>query len=524
MSFRFKIASEPHELEQIHALNYRTFVDELPQHPANAERRLVDRFHEENVYVVSLKDETVVGMLALRVARPFSLDSKLPNLDDYLPPGRKPCEVRLLAIDHAHRTGPVLPGLLSVLWEFARARDFDCAVISATTRQLKLYGHLGFTPFGPLVGTAEAPFQPMIATLEAFREHAGEVRSLLPAMRSEVVNLLPGPVAIHPDVIAAFEGLPRSHRSEEFLAEMKSVREGLCMMTGAGDVQVLLGSGTLANDLIAAQLSLLGGRGVVVSNGEFGERLADHAARMGLAYEQVRFEWGEAISAERVRTALEDATWMWTTACETSTGVINDVAALGALCAKRGVRVCLDAVSAIGAVPLDLSNVFLASGASGKALGAYPGLSMVFHDHDVVPDRALPRYLDLGLHYSEQSVPFTHSSNLVAALRVALGRVPWNERIASRARLGSWLRGRLRRAGLTLIGEPASPAPHVVTIALPPHILATDVARALRQSGFIVAHASGYLVRRNWIQICTMGEVTRDELAVCVRELGRLAN
>lgn len=524
MSLRFKIASEPHELEQIHALNYRTFVDELPQHPANAERRLVDRFHEENVYVISLKDETVVGMLALRRARPFSLDSKLPNLDDYLPAGRKPCEIRLLAIDHEHRTGPVLPGLLSVLWEFARARDFDCAVISATTRQLKLYGHLGFTPFGPLVGTAEAPFQPMIATLEAFRERAGGVRSLLPAMRGEIVNLLPGPVAIHRDVVAAFEGAPRSHRSEEFLAEMKSAREGLCALTGARDVQVLLGSGTLANDVIAAQLSLLPGRGVVVSNGEFGERLADHAARMGLVHEHIRFAWGEPISTERVRPELEGATWMWTTACETSTGVMNDVNAFGALCAEHGVKLCLDAVSTIGAVPLDLSRVFLASGASGKALAAYPGFAMVFHDHEVAPVPALPRYLDLGLYSSERSVPFTHSSNLLAALRVALERVTRSERFADRARLGVWFRGQLRRAGLTLIGETAMPAPHVVTLALPARLVAADVALAMRDSGFLVAHASGYLIQRNWIQLCTMGEVGRDELAVCVRELRRIAS
>ena len=523
MSFRFKIASEPQELEQIHALNYRTFVDELPQHPANAERRLVDRFHQENVYVISLKDETVVGMLALRPHRPFSLDAKLPNLDDYLPEGRKPCEVRLLAIDDAYRKGPVLPGLLSMVWEIARARDFDCAVISATTRQLKLYGHLGFTPFGPLVGTAEAPFQPMIATLETFRDHAGDTRSLLPAMRGEVVNLLPGPVALHRDVVTAFEGVPRSHRSGEFLSQMTSVREGLCTLTRARDVQVLLGSGTLANDVIAAQLSLLDGRGVVVSNGEFGERLADHAARMRLVHEHIRFGWGESVEMARVRPALAGATWLWATACETSTGVINDVAALGALCVDHGVKFCLDAVSALGAVPLDLSNVFLASGASGKALGAYPGLSMVFHDHELTAVRTLPRYLDLSLYAAEQSVPFTHSSNLVAALRVALERVTWSERFADGVRLGTWLRGQLRHAGMTLVGEHALPAPHVVTIALPPDVLAADVARELRQCGFLVAHASGYLVARNWIQLCTMGEVNRDELAVCVRELRRLA-
>lgn len=38
--------------DAIHALNYRTSVEEIPQHQPNANRQLVDRFHDDNVYVV----------------------------------------------------------------------------------------------------------------------------------------------------------------------------------------------------------------------------------------------------------------------------------------------------------------------------------------------------------------------------------------------------------------------------------------------------------------------------------------
>ncbi|HQL20535.1 MAG TPA: hypothetical protein PLY49_02145, partial [Opitutaceae bacterium] len=94
-----KIASEDAEFEQIHRLNYRTFVEEIPQHAPNADGRLVDRFHAENTYVIALQGERLIGMLALRAQRPFSLDSKVPNLDQYLPAGRIPVEVRLLAVE-----------------------------------------------------------------------------------------------------------------------------------------------------------------------------------------------------------------------------------------------------------------------------------------------------------------------------------------------------------------------------------------------------------------------------------------
>jgi aspartate aminotransferase-like enzyme len=238
---------------------------------------------------------------------------------------------------------------------------------------------------------------------------------------------------------------------------------------------------------------------VVLSNGEFGERLADHASRFGLQFEHLRAGWGEPLP--RVD---RDADWIWFVACETSTGTLNEVV-------HPTAKLCVDAVSAIGAVPLDFSKVWLATGASGKALGSYAGLSFVFHDHDVAADEALPRYLDLGL-YAADDVPFTHSSNLVRALRVAVERVDWPRRYAELASTGAWLRARVDNA---IPGN----APHVVTIAVDD---SDAVAAALEKRGFAVAHASGYLRERNWIQIATMGEVTRVQLAALLREMARL--
>ena len=88
---QFKVATEEWEFEQVHQLNYRTFVEEIPQHQASSTPRLVDKFHGENTYLVCLCGNQVVGMIAARGRRPFSLDQKLPDLDSYLPPGRRAC-------------------------------------------------------------------------------------------------------------------------------------------------------------------------------------------------------------------------------------------------------------------------------------------------------------------------------------------------------------------------------------------------------------------------------------------------
>ena len=214
----FKTAAEDWEFEQIHRLNYRTFVEEIPQHQASPTHRLVDKFHAQNTYLICLTEQKLAGMLAVRGDRPFSLDQKLPDLDQHLPAGRRICEIRLLAIEkrfRGARGGQALAGILALLWQHGVERGYDLAIISGTTRQMKLYQHLGFVPFGPLVGRGEAQFQPMYVTLETFEVKAREFLRSAPArsFQPSAVNFLPGPVAVRREVRRAFEQAPESHRA-----------------------------------------------------------------------------------------------------------------------------------------------------------------------------------------------------------------------------------------------------------------------------------------------------------------------
>lgn len=507
----FKIATESWELEAIHRLNHRTFAEEIPQHSASESGRLVDRFHAENTYFIGLDGELLVGMVALRGVRPFSLDAKLADLDAHLPAGRRICEIRLLAVEREYRHGQVFRGLVQLLARHGKAQGYDLAIISGTTRQAKLYRHFGFVPFGPLVGEGEARFQPMYLTLEQFVD--GVERSLEPL---KMASFLPGPVALRREVREAFARQPVSHRFAAFRDELATVVERLRALTGARHMQLLLGSGTVANDAVAGQLSLLGERGLILVNGEFGSRLVDHATRWRLAFDTLEVAWGEGFDFDTIDRRLVTEPrprWLWAVHCETSTAVLNDLDRLGSRCAGHGVKLCLDAISSLGTVPVDLAGVHLASGVGGKGLGSFPGISMVFHDHEIAPaPAALPRYLDLGFYAAEGGVPFTHSSNLLAALAAALARSGWSEHFDELRETSTWLRHRLRGAGFRLVGSDAQVSPAVITVDLPAEIDSTRLGEDLRRVGFLLSFASGYLVARNWIQICLMGEVDRGDL------------
>src|ERR1041385_2778600 len=108
----FKFASEDWEFEAIHRLNYKTFAEEIPQHEKSPTGRLVDKFHAEDTYLICLRARKLLGMMAVRATRPVSLDQNLANLDSYLPPGRKICEIRLLAVEKKFRGAQVLQGIL----------------------------------------------------------------------------------------------------------------------------------------------------------------------------------------------------------------------------------------------------------------------------------------------------------------------------------------------------------------------------------------------------------------------------
>ena len=524
----FKFATEDWEFEQIHRLNYKTFVEEIPQHHASPAQRLVDKFHAENTYLICSCGRKLAGMLAVRGDRPFSLDHKLEQLDSFLPLGRRICEIRLLAIEKKFRGAQVLQGILALLWQHGIEKGYDLAIISGTTRQFKLYQHLGFVPFGPVVGNGEAQFQPMYITLETFETTAREFLRSSPsrAFQPSAVNFLPGPVTVRREVRRAFEQAPESHRAEAFTRDFQATKQLLCELVCARKVELLLGSGTLANDVVASQLSLEARPGLVLSNGEFGERLLDHARRFGLKFEAMVAPWGQPIELAAVRQRFERAPapgWLWCVHCETSTGLLTDLERLKALCAEFQVKLCLDCVSTIGTMAVDLGGVWLASCASGKGLRSYPGVSMVFYHHEIASaEQHLPRYLDLGHYAAQQGVPFTFSSNLLHALTAAIKRVPWEKRFADIVELSSWLRTKLRESGFDLLGEDANTSPAVVTIALPEALNSVKIGDLIQESGYLLSYNSEYLRRRNWIQICLLGECAKEKLVSLLNALNRV--
>ncbi|MDQ0175640.1 GNAT family N-acetyltransferase [Bacillus chungangensis] len=520
MSFVFKIAREPAEFEQINILNYKTFAEEIPQHEENDQQRLVDKFHTENTYIICKKDNQVIGMIAVRGKRPFSLDGKIGSVEKHLPISpQKMCEIRLLAVDPAHRNGRVFLGLAQGLIRYCLKEGYDTALISGTTIQEKLYKQMGFTPFAYLTGEQGAYFQPMYLTKQTFE------MSLAGRIRHDHINFLPGPLMIAEEVSEALNATPISHRSTAYRSLLTSVQNKLKKLTNANHVQLFHGTGTLANDVVAGQLLLLKGKGLILVNGEFGQRLVDHATRFGLDFECLQVEWGQPFQATEVARVLNSSNyrWMWAVHSETSTGILNDLHMLKELSTRFHLQLALDCISSLGTVALDLQGISYASGVSGKGLAGYTGISFVFHDQKAEPTLALPRYLDLGTYQMLESLPYSQSSNLVQALETALRRFREPEQVYKRIyHTYCKIREKLESAGVEILTPMEHATPAIMTVALKKDISSQQIGDDMYLNGYLLHYESSYLCSHNWIQIACMSELTDKQIEKMAILFGKL--
>jgi aspartate aminotransferase-like enzyme len=509
MNYTIKMARTKEELEGIFQLNYDTFVEEIPQHNENKEKKLIDKFHDENDYVICKLDDEVIGMMALRDIRPFSLDVKLGKIEDHLEVAfLKPCEIRLLSVKHKFRNGRVFASITGALIRYCLYKGYDIAFISGTTRQSKLYRHLGFESFAHLVGRDNALFQPMYLTKEMFFKKEN-LKSL-----SNIHSFLPGPVKIDEKMQSIFLSQPAWHRSEEHKLVTQSVFSKLKRLTNAKNVAVFTGSGTLANDAVAAHLATLGTRGVILANGEFGERIIDHANRFQLSYDKLTYDWGNPYHIEDIKELLarNQYDWLWFVHCETSTGMINDFDSIMNLCHQYSLKICMDAISSIGAVPVNLENVYLASGVSGKAIGAITGLSFVLFNELVEGSSSLvPRYLDISYYQKCDGIPFSQNSYLYNAINLALDKLFDPMFFEKRNASFSYVFDSLKDQGYSFVVDKNLSSPCIITLAFPQEIKAMEIGLDLFLNGFQVHFRNHYLNKNNWLQIALMNVNESDE-------------
>jgi aspartate aminotransferase-like enzyme len=318
----------------------------------------------------------------------------------------------------------------------------------------------------------------------------------------------PGPTPVPPEVLAATAEPMLHHRGPDFrvvyertLGRLKEV------FRTENDVLLFAASGTGTMESALVNLCSPGDRVCVVTAGAFGDRWASIAGALGCEVDRLAYEWGESPSPDDLasRLAEREARVVLTTHSETSTGVVSDVRGLAAAAAEGGAVSVVDAVSSLGAVPLETDEwgVDVVVSGSQKALMSPPGLALVSVSQRAWDARGtLPRfYFDWERTRKAQQVfdaAFTPAVSLVKGLDVALGLLldggGLDAAFERHVRLGRACREGIKAMGLELFSPDDDSAAVVTAVHTPEGVDAGALLLLLRdRHGVTLAPGQGPL-------------------------------
>ena len=340
----------------------------------------------------------------------------------------------------------------------------------------------------------------------------------------------PGPSNPYPEATSAFTRPMLGHLDPEFLALLDETMERLRVVFGTENRLTFPVSGTGSAGMEACFVNLLepGDTAIIGVNGVFGERMCEVARRCGAEIVRVDAAWGQALEPELLLAAQRahpHARLLAVVHAETSTGVENEIAPLGALQASDTLLV-VDAVTSLAGIPLEVDRWGIDACYSGtqKCLGVAPGLAPLTlseRAHARVRSRSTPPqswYLDLGLieRYVEGAQRAYHHTAPIAmimSLHAALGAIldegletVW----ARHRRVGARLQHELPRLGFRLLADEFHRLPQLTSAELPDGVDdATLRKELLVTSGIEVGGGLGEFAGRAW-RIGLMGHSARD--------------
>lgn len=356
--------------------------------------------------------------------------------------------------------------------------------------------------------------------------------------------MIPGPIEVEPEVLAALAAKPESHVSPAFIERFGRCLERLREVFRAPEGQpfVVAGSGTLAMELAAVNLIEPGDAVLVVNSGYFSDRYVRLLERCGAQVTQVRAPVGHAPALDEVAAALDRQPFklLVATHVDTSTGVRVPAQELARLARERDVLSLFDGVCATAGERFEQgawgADVYLT--ASQKAVGVPPGLALVMVGPRALAVRQARRaplpslycdwleWLPIMQAYEARRPAYfaTPPVNLIAALAVSLEKLLGEgmEAVWARhARMAGAFRAAWQALGLRLVPESAEVAANTLSAIYYPDGVDGSLVGRIRDEGVIVAGGLHPEIRERYFRVGHMGAVRPNDVLATVGAVER---
>ncbi|ENO3939402.1 2-aminoethylphosphonate--pyruvate transaminase [Aeromonas veronii] len=268
---------------------------------------------------------------------------------------------------------------------------------------------------------------------------------------------------------------------------------------------------------------------LIINNGAYGARMGEMARCLGLRHHEL--DCGETTrpepaAIEAMLARHPEITHLAMVHCETTTGMLNPLEEVAALCQRRGIRLIVDAMSSFGGIPIDMGRLgieFLISSAN-KCIQGVPGFGFVIARRAALAACAgRARSVSLDLHAQWQTMEqqggkwrFTSPTHTVLAFAQALRELDEEGGIAARHQRYSENQ-RTLVAGMAALGfAPLLPeqwqSPIITAFYSPAHpdYRFADFYQRLKAQGFVIY--PGKVSQADCFRIGNIGDVTPERV------------
>ncbi|MGB2764034.1 MAG: alanine--glyoxylate aminotransferase family protein [Candidatus Aminicenantaceae bacterium] len=202
-------------------------------------------------------------------------------------------------------------------------------------------------------------------------------------MLREKLLMIPGPSPVHPRIINSLSLPTVSHVSSEFVEELQKALANLkkIVFCEKGEPFIVAGAGTLAMEMALLNTIKKGERFLVLSQGFFGQRMAQIAQSFNLDCDLIESEWGRAVLPEELDKKITEKKYkaVVSTHVDTCTGACAHVKEYAEVLKDQDILYIIDGVCATGGIEerMDEWGVDVILTASQKCFGAPPGLAIL---------------------------------------------------------------------------------------------------------------------------------------------------
>ncbi|CEP77790.1 MAG: alanine--glyoxylate aminotransferase family protein [Defluviitoga tunisiensis] len=343
--------------------------------------------------------------------------------------------------------------------------------------------------------------------------------------------MTPGPTPVPIDILLEGAKDTIHHRTPQYLDIQNEALENLKYLFQTDNfVYTMASSGTGAMEAAVANLLSPGDKAIAVNAGKFGERWCDLCKAYGAELIELDVEWGKYVRSEEIKKALEenpDTKAVFTTLCETSTGVVNPIKEIAEIVNKTDAVLVVDAISGLLAEPLKMDewNVDVVVCGVQKGFMMPPGLAMI-----ALSDKAMKiveksenarYYFDIRSYKKNYpDSPFTPPVNLIYQLVKSTNMLKEEgiENVWERHRIMSEAtRAGVKALNLELFAEKPSNA--VTAIKVPAGVDAGKLIKFLRDDWGIVFTGGQSQLKGKIIRIAHLGYMSKFDIIIAISAL-----